>query len=85
MWDEFGTASAAAIDAADACLRDICQVDLPFGGKVAVLGGDLRQTLPVVESAERPVIVASAVTSSKVWASGPLGFLLGVVLPARIS
>lgn len=60
------------MDAADACLRDLCQVDLPFGGKVVVFGGDLRQTLPIVEHSDRADIVAAAVIASAVWRSGKL-------------
>lgn len=33
----------------DRTLRDICSLDIPFGGKVIVLGGDWRQLTPVVE------------------------------------
>eukprot|EP00439_Symbiodinium_sp_Y106_P071489 s675_g12.t2 len=32
VWDEVGTASAAALDAADACLRELRPCDEPFGG-----------------------------------------------------
>ena len=60
IWDEVGTASAAALDAADACVQDLLQNDQPFGGALVVLGGDLRQTLPVLEHAGRVEIVASA-------------------------
>ena len=42
VWDEVGTASAAALDAADACMRDLRQCDEPFGGALVLLGGDLR-------------------------------------------
>jgi ATP-dependent DNA helicase PIF1 len=34
--------------ALDRTLRDLCGVDKLFGGKVLVIGGDFRQTLPVV-------------------------------------
>lgn len=32
----------------DRMLRDLCSNDLPFGGKVLVLGGDWKQLAPVV-------------------------------------
>ena len=70
LWDEIGTAPAAAVDAADACLQDLCDNSSPFGGKVVVFGGDLRQTLPVVELGDRNDIVASAFVSSSVWQQG---------------
>lgn len=34
----------------DRLLRDLCNSDLPFGGKVLVLGGDWKQLAPVVET-----------------------------------
>jgi hypothetical protein len=40
---------------------------LPFGGKVVVLGGDLRQTLPVIEGGSRSEIVNSAIVNSSLW------------------
>ena len=72
IWDEVGTASAAALDAADECLRDICSSDAPFGGKVVLLAGDLRQTLPVVPFADRDEIIRCSVPSSRIWKSGCL-------------
>ena len=33
--------------------RGLCEVDAPFAGKLAVLGGDARQTLPVMPHASR--------------------------------
>ena len=67
LWDEVSTTPARAMDAANACLQDLCGSELPFGGKIVVFGGDTRQTLPVVEGGSRADIVASAVTSSLVW------------------
>jgi len=42
---------------------------LPFGGKVVVLGGDIRQILPVIENGSRAEIVNSAIVNSRLWAS----------------
>ncbi len=67
--DEVSTTPARAMDAANACLQDLCGSELPFGGKLVIFGGDTRQTLPVVEGGSRADIVASAVTSSRVWAN----------------
>ncbi len=36
IWDEVPPAPASVMEAADRCLRDLCQVDLPFGGKVVL-------------------------------------------------
>lgn len=47
-------------EALDRSLRDMLRnenngrLDIPFGGKVVVLGGDFRQILPVIPKATRP-------------------------------
>ena len=48
VWDEAPMAHRYLLEALDRTLRDITQHDQPFGGKVVVLGGDFRQTLPVI-------------------------------------
>jgi hypothetical protein len=53
----------------DRSLRDLMRhhnngrMDIPFGGKVVVLGGDFRQILPVVPKANRQEVVNSSVNS----------------------
>ena len=60
-------------EALDKCLGDIMRCsptynkDLPFGGKVVVLGGDFRQILPVIPRGSRQDIVHSTVNSSYLW------------------
>ncbi|XP_015960692.1 uncharacterized protein LOC107484657 [Arachis duranensis] len=41
--------------------------DLPFGGKVVVLGGDFRQVLPVIPKGSRVKIVMASINSSVLW------------------
>ena len=41
--------------------------NLPFGGKIIILGGDDRQLLPVKESATRSEIINLSVKSSPLW------------------
>ena len=48
VWDEAPMAHRYLLEALDRTLRDVTQLDQPFGGKVIVLGGDFRQTLPVI-------------------------------------
>ena len=48
IWDESSTIPLRALDCVDRLLRDVVGVDCPFGGKVFLLGGDVRQNLPVV-------------------------------------
>ncbi|KAL8101722.1 hypothetical protein AgCh_033568 [Apium graveolens] len=40
---------------------------MPFGGVTVVLGGDLRQTLPVVPKQGREGIVAASISKSYLW------------------
>ncbi|CAI9294365.1 unnamed protein product [Lactuca saligna] len=48
IWDEAPMAKKSAIESLDSLLTDIMECSTTFGGKVVVLGGDFRQTLPVV-------------------------------------
>ena len=59
IWDEALMTHRAAFEALDRTFRDLLCVhspnasNLPFGGKIVVLGGDLRQILPVIEGGSR--------------------------------
>lgn len=48
VFDEASMIPKHAIEAIDRMLRDISNSNLPFAGKVILLGRDFRQTLPVV-------------------------------------
>ena len=75
IWDEALMTDRMCFEALDRSLRDILSVDnprvalIPFGGIVVVLGGDVRQILPVVTAGSRPQIVAAAITNSPLWSS----------------
>ena len=56
-----------AIEAIDRMFRDICNSDVPFAVKVILLGGDFRQTLPVVRRARPAEIVEVCLKSSYIW------------------
>jgi len=43
IWDEISMVPRRAFEAVDALLRDLTQVDKPFGGIRIVVGGDFRQ------------------------------------------
>ena len=60
IWDEASMIPANALKAVDVLLRDITQVDRPFGGKFVFLGGDFRQILPVVPRAGDNRLFANA-------------------------
>lgn len=52
----------------DKTLRDLCcQDNLPFGGKLIVLGGDFRQILPVIKNASKNTIISETIKYSFVW------------------
>lgn len=51
----------------DRLLREIMGDERPFGGKVFLLGGDFRQTLPVVVRGTRNDIIENCIKSSPLW------------------
>ena len=67
IWDEAPMAPANALDAVDRGLRTLMRNDLPFGGKVMVLGGDFRQVLPVIPRGSMSEQMAASIKSSNVW------------------
>ncbi|XP_016167920.1 uncharacterized protein LOC107610376 [Arachis ipaensis] len=73
IWDEALMTNKLAFEALDRTLRDIIvsvsdrNKDLPFGGKVVVLGGDFRQVLPVIPKGSRAEIVMASINSSVLW------------------
>jgi hypothetical protein len=74
IWDEALMTHKIAFEALDRTLRDLLSLSLsstnnrlPFSGKVAVLGGDLGQTLPVIEGGSRSEIVDSTIVNSSLW------------------
>ncbi|XP_070022497.1 ATP-dependent DNA helicase PIF1-like [Nicotiana sylvestris] len=67
VWDEASMAKKNMIEALDALLRDIMNVDTMFGGKVIVFGGDFRQTLPVVRNGKKEDFIHESLLYSKIW------------------
>ncbi len=65
--------SRIAFEALDRTLRDIMRTvdprlaELPFGGKILILGGDFRMVLPVVKQSTHPQIVDATINKSKLW------------------
>jgi len=60
-------------EALDRSLRDILSEtnekasDIPFGGKVVVLGGDPKQILPVIENGSKSQIINASIVRSYLW------------------
>ena len=67
IWDEAPMMHKFAFEAVDRTLRDITQIDKPFGGKIFIFGGDFRQILPVIPHATRADIVSASLSKSYIW------------------
>ena len=75
IWDEALMTHRKCFEAIDRTLHDVLSVanlgvaNIPFGGVMMVLGGDLRQILPVVEGGTSPQIIDATITNSPMWHS----------------
>ena len=73
IWDEAPMINRLAFEAFDRTMRDVMNnfidgaLDLPFGGKTIVFGGDFRQILLVVPKGSRADVVHSTINSSPLW------------------
>ncbi|XP_023312434.1 uncharacterized protein LOC108916109, partial [Anoplophora glabripennis] len=65
--DEISMVTNLTFNIIERALRDICNDNRPFGNKVVLLGGDFRQTLPVVVGGNRCTIVNACIKSSRHW------------------
>lgn len=69
IWDEVSMVPKDALAVVDRLLRDITGVNLPYGGKIILFGGDFRQVLPVVRHGNRTTIVETTIKRSPLWAN----------------
>ncbi|XP_057418886.1 uncharacterized protein LOC130713103 [Lotus japonicus] len=73
IWDEAPMLNKHSFEALDRSLNDIMKTrstygyNIPFRGKIVVLGGEFRQILPVISKGSRSEIVGSAINSSYLW------------------
>ncbi|CAI0468645.1 unnamed protein product [Linum tenue] len=73
IWDEAPMVHRLSFEAVDRAFCDIMNVPFagehytPFGGKIVLLGGDFRQTLPIVADAGREESVDASLTRSYLW------------------
>ncbi|CAN7129321.1 unnamed protein product, partial [Brassica rapa subsp. narinosa] len=73
IWDEAPMTHKHAFEALDKTLKDIMSMKNPhakdqtFGGKTVLLGGDFRQTLPVVPQGSRADTVLASISHSYLW------------------
>ncbi|XP_056685527.1 uncharacterized protein [Spinacia oleracea] len=67
IWDEASMARKENVESLDMLLRDLCDENLLFGGKLIVFGGDFRQVLPVLPRRTQREAVAVSLVSSSLW------------------
>ncbi|CAN6372728.1 unnamed protein product [Urochloa humidicola] len=73
IWDEAPVNHRYCFEALDRTMRDILSANDPslsakqFGGITVVLGGDFRQTLPVLPNAKKHQVLAASITRSPLW------------------
>ncbi|XP_057339407.1 uncharacterized protein LOC130676918 [Microplitis mediator] len=67
VWDEAPMSPRHALEIIDRTLRHIMNNDIPFGGKMMILGGDFRQLLPVQPNATRTETVNMSIKYSALW------------------
>ncbi|CAO4373342.1 unnamed protein product [Caenorhabditis nigoni] len=65
--DEASMIAKNALETMDKVLRDVMENDIPFGGKVIILGGDFRQVLPVIRRGTRKDQVDGCIKMSCLW------------------
>ncbi|GJY33605.1 DNA helicase [Tanacetum coccineum] len=70
IWDEAPMNDRRCFEALDRSLRDIVvEPSSLFGGKLVLLGGDFRETLPVKKGASKIEVIASCISESVLWSS----------------
>ncbi|XP_075636671.1 uncharacterized protein LOC142608899 [Castanea sativa] len=67
IWNEAPMVNRHALESLDRTFKDIMEVNLPFGGKVLILGGDFRQVLPVVPKGTRTKMIDACIVKSPLW------------------
>lgn len=71
--DEASMLHRHAFEAIDKSFREVMRVvnsglsDIPFGGRIVLLGGDFGKMLPVVRKGSRPTIVNICTNRSTLW------------------
>ncbi|CAN0846020.1 hypothetical protein LINGRAHAP2_LOCUS4253 [Linum grandiflorum] len=88
VWDEAPMIHTLSFEAVDRTICDIMDMPLsgpgykPFGGKCVLIGGDFRQTLPVINGGSRSDCLNASFTRSPLW---PLCKLLRLSANMRIN
>ncbi|XP_033222979.1 uncharacterized protein LOC117176786 [Belonocnema kinseyi] len=56
-----------ALESVDRTLRDLTNINLPFVGKIMLLGGDFRQLLPIKVNRTRRELINLSIEFSSLW------------------
>ena len=67
IWDEFTQQNRKCFEIVDRTLREVCGNDSPWGGKVMIIIGDVRQILPVVRKGNIAQIIDATLMKSDLW------------------
>ena len=67
IWDEAPMQQRWIMECVDRSLRDLLDVDKPFGGKTIIFSGDYRQVSRVIPKAGKAQIVERTFTNSHLW------------------
>ncbi|XP_065642149.1 ATP-dependent DNA helicase PIF1-like [Hydra vulgaris] len=67
LLDETSMIPKHALNAIDRLLKDVCNNNFPFEGKVILFGGDFRQILPVVKREQPAEVVEACIKCSLHW------------------
>ncbi|XP_076899387.1 uncharacterized protein LOC143553238 [Bidens hawaiensis] len=68
IWDEAPMNDRQCFESLDRSMKDILNNEqCPFGGKFVLLGGDFRQTLPIIPKASKTTIISSSLPRSYLW------------------
>ncbi|XP_075078730.1 uncharacterized protein LOC107762475 isoform X2 [Nicotiana tabacum] len=67
VWDAVSMANKRMVEVFDLLLKDLMTTNVLFGGKVVVLGGDFRQTLPVMRNGKKEDFINESLLYSRIW------------------
>jgi hypothetical protein len=65
--DEISMVPKHALEIIDRKLRELLKCDLPFGGRLMIIGGDFRQILPIQKRAGKDALIGLSVRHSYLW------------------
>ncbi|CAL1411476.1 unnamed protein product [Linum trigynum] len=92
IWDEAPMVHRLSFEAVDRAFCDVMNIPFigqhyrPFGGKLMLLGGDFRQTLPVIADAGREESVDASLTRSYLWNfCNVLSLIQNMVVPSSLN